>query len=179
MPQVELPAAVEGADGAIIRQRTSRFEPQRSSSSSRPQVADGPAHVPRPRIPSSAGPVIHVGPRRQSVALPNIGDVLWVAGHIHNRQDAKAGRYSVVVSVPKTINGRITIVTRTTWLGRPGVPSPTGTLLRFSEPGVWGHVRTVEAHLWVPPDVGRKRGQLDHATLDAVLKYFRIAGYQK
>lgn len=123
--------------------------------------------------------MIHVGPPRGSVSLPKIGDVLWVAGHIHDPQDKKAGRLSVVVSVPKTINGRITIITRTTKLQRRGVPSPKGTPLRFSEPGVWGHRRTVEGHLWLPPDVGKIRGQLDQATLKAVMAYFRIRGYQK
>lgn len=113
------------------------------------------------------------------MSLPNVGDVLWVAGHIHNPQDRKAGRLSVVVSVPKTINGRITIITRTTELRRPGVPSRKGGPLSFSEPGVWGHRRTVEGHLWMRPDIGRKRGQLDTATLDAVMQYFRIRGYQK
>jgi hypothetical protein len=113
------------------------------------------------------------------VSLPKIGDVLWVAGHIHDPQDKKAGRYSVVVSVPKTINGRITIITRTTKLQRRGIPSPKDTTLRFPEPGVWGHRRTVEGHLWLPPDIGKKRGQLDQATLNAVMKYFRIRGYQK
>ena len=113
------------------------------------------------------------------MSLPKVGDVLWVAGHIHDPQDRKPGRLSVVVSVPKTINGRITIITRTTKLERSGVPSPKGTPLRFSDQGVWGHRRTVEGHLWVPPDVGRKRGQLDQATLDEVMKYFRIRGYQK
>jgi hypothetical protein len=143
------------------------------------KLASGSAEESRPDFSRSASPVIRVGPHHRPVSLPSVGDVLWVAGHIHDPQDKKAGRLSVVASVPKTVNGRITIITRTTNLRRPGVASPKGGRLRFTQPGVWGHRRTVEGHLWLPPDVGRTRGTLDKATLDAVLKYFRIRGYQK
>ncbi len=120
--------------------------------------------------------MIYVGRPQDPVLLPTVGSVFWVAGHIHNPRDTKPGRYAVVVSVPNTVNGRITIVTRTTQLDRPGVKSPKGTALGFSKPGVWGHIRTVEGHLWAPPDVSSK-GQLDQATLTAVANYFRIRGY--
>ena len=175
---MEGPAIVNGADGANTKERATRSGLQHSNTALRREVDAGHAHAPRAQLPPSAAPVIHVGPPQPSVHLPNIGEVYWVAGYIQDPQDRKGGRYSVVVSVPRTSNGRITIITRTTRLKRPGVPSPKGTPLRFSEPGVWGHRRTVEGHLWRPPDVSKKRGQLDQTTLGAVMAYFRIRGYQ-
>jgi hypothetical protein len=119
-------------------------------------------------------PMIKVG-HHPRVVLPNRGDVYKVLGAIQDPVDKKYNRRAVVVAVPADINGRIVIITRTTNLLRRGVPSPVDHSLRLDVEGVWGYYRTVEARLWVPPDVQRI-GTMDTPTVDVICKKFRIRG---
>jgi len=109
------------------------------------------------------------------VVLPNRGDVYMVRGSIQDPVDKKYSRRAVVVWVPCDINGRIKIITRTTNLRRRGIPSPIDLSMDLDEEGVWGYYRTVEARLWVPPEV-RFLGTLDTKTVDVISKKFRIRG---
>lgn len=115
-------------------------------------------------------------PGQQPVSLPKVGEIYWVAGAVQNPKDTKPqGRPALVVWVPKTINGRITIVTRTTELKRrPGIFSPKGTA-GLNKDGVWGHRRTVDGRLWLPPEVDHL-GNEDPARIANVLRVFKIRG---
>ena len=79
-----------------------------------------------------------------------------------------------VVAVPATVNGCITIVTRTSNEHRtPGIPSPPDSELGLNKPGVWGYVRSAEANLWTPSMVQFK-GTVDLSVLTAVLEEFSL-----
>ena len=110
-----------------------------------------------------------------AVHLPTFGEVYKVRGDIQIPTDKKWDRRAVVVGVPLDLGGRIRIVTRTTRLEREGVPSPVDPTLGFDLPGVWGYYRSVEAVLWVPPDVKRV-GVLNRAIMREICKFFGIYG---
>lgn len=106
--------------------------------------------------------------------LPSVGEVYWVDSAIIHPKDKKSDRPVLVVEVPASISGRITIVTRTTNEERtPGLPSPADTELGLNRPGVWGYLRTAEANLWTPSMV-EYRGSVDLAVLVAVRKVFGL-----
>lgn len=96
-----------------------------------------------------------------------------VRGDIQIPTDKKWDRRAVVVGVPSDVDGRVRIVTRTSDVGRKGVPSPVDVTLGFDLPGVWGHYRSVEAGLWAPPDV-RLVGALDATIVAEIFKLFGI-----
>jgi mRNA-degrading endonuclease toxin of MazEF toxin-antitoxin module len=106
--------------------------------------------------------------------LPGVGEVYRVDASIVHPVDGKADRPVLVVQVPATVNGRITVVTRTS--NRPrgaGVASPKDPDLGFDRSGVWAHLRSVEANLWTPSTV-QFRGTVALAVLRAVRKEFGL-----
>ena len=106
--------------------------------------------------------------------LPAAGEVYWVDSAIIHPRDKKSDRPVLVVEVPATTSGRITIVTRTTNEERtPGLPSPADTDLGLNKPGVWGYLRTAEANLWTPSMV-EYRGSVDLDVLVGVRKVFGL-----
>jgi hypothetical protein len=106
--------------------------------------------------------------------LPGVGEVYWVDSAIIDPKDKKPDRPVLVVDVPATLNGRITIVTRTTNEGRaPGIPSPVDQELGLNKPGVWGYLRSAESNLWTPSMV-EYRGVVDLAVLLAVREEFGL-----
>lgn len=107
--------------------------------------------------------------------LPIFGEVYKVRGHIQIPTDKKWDRRAVVVGVPIDPDGRVRIVTRTSELKRKGVISPIDAELGFDLPGVWGHYRSVDARLWVPPDIAFV-GVLDPAVVKAICEFFGIRG---
>jgi hypothetical protein len=107
------------------------------------------------------------------VQLPAVGEVYKVGGHIQIPTDRKFNRRAVVVSAPRDLDGRVRIVTRTSDLKRQGVPSPIDVPLGFDVPGVWGHYRSVDARLWLPPDVTYV-GVLDKAIVSDICKCFGV-----
>lgn len=115
------------------------------------------------RLPGSPPPV----------QLPRSGEVYKVAGHIQDPCDKKPNRRALVVWVPGDLNGRVRLVTRTSDTDRKGVPSPTDPAMGFDRAGVWGHYRSVDARLWVPPDVVYV-GELDPAVVDEICRFYRV-----
>jgi len=109
------------------------------------------------------------------VQLPTFGEVYKVAGHIQNPRDKKPNRRALVVGVPGGVDGRIRLVTRTTDTYRKGVPSPKNRAMGFDREGVWGHYRSVDARLWVPPDVVYV-GVLDSLTVQKICDFYGISG---
>jgi hypothetical protein len=106
--------------------------------------------------------------------LPGVGEVYWINSAIIHPADVKLDRPVLVVLVPATVNGRITIVTRTSNQDRtPGVPSPEDPELGLNKPGVWGYLRSAEANLWTPSTV-QYRGTVDLTVLTAVRQEFRL-----
>jgi hypothetical protein len=106
--------------------------------------------------------------------LPGVGEVYLVDSSIVHPAGRAADRPVLVVQVPATVNGRITVVTRTAPRdGTPGVASPGDPELGFDEPGVWAHLRSAEAHLWTPSMV-RYRGTVELAVLTAVREAFGL-----
>jgi hypothetical protein len=106
--------------------------------------------------------------------LPAVGEVYWVDSTIIHPRDKKNDRPVLVVDVPSTLTGRITMVTRTTNEDRtPGVPSPAVSELGLNKPGVWGYVRSAEVSLWTPSMV-EYRGSVELAVLVAVRKAFGL-----
>ena len=96
-------------------------------------------------------------------------------GAIQDPVDKKYNRRAVVALVPRDVSGRITIITRTTNLTRRGVHSPIDLSMDLDEEGVWGYYRTVDARLWVPPDV-QYLATLPPAEVDKICRKFRIRG---
>lgn len=109
------------------------------------------------------------------VQLPVFGEVYKVAGYIQNPRDKKATRRALVVGVPGGPDGRIRLVTRTTDLNRKGVHSPKEPAMGFDLDGVWGHYRSVDARLWVPPDIVYV-GVLDSDIVDKICRFYKIVG---
>lgn len=106
--------------------------------------------------------------------LPDVGEIYWVDSAIIHPKDKKPDRPVLVVEVPATLSGRITIVTRTTNEERtPGVPSPPDPDLGLNKPGVWGYLRSAEANLWTPSMV-EYRGPVELAVLLAVREVFGL-----
>jgi hypothetical protein len=114
-------------------------------------------------------------PGGQPVVLPARGQVFKVLGAIQDPVDKKYNRRAVVVRVPRDVNGRITIITRTTNLKKRGVRSPIDVSKDLDEEGVWGHYRTVDARLWVAPDV-QYICTLAPAEVDEICDKFGIRG---
>jgi hypothetical protein len=111
----------------------------------------------------------------QPVVLPTRGQVFKVLGAIQDPVDKKYDRRAVVVRVPRDVNGRITIITRTTNTKRRGVYSPIDLSNDLDEEGVWGYYRTVDARLWVKPDV-KYIFTLPPNVVDEICAKFRIRG---
>lgn len=89
-----------------------------------------------------------------------------------NEGDHANWRRAVIIDVPASITGRITVVTRTSNPKRkPGVPSSKNTTLDFSKPGVWGYVRTSLASLWTP-ETAKFSGVLPNAEVDKIRAVF-------
>lgn len=133
-----------------------------------------PAPVVPPRPwPHRGETTIVIFPAQPPVQLPAYGEVYKVRGHIQIPTDKKWDRRAVVVGVPQDASGRVRIVTRTSDCERKGVHSPVDATLGFDLPGVWGYYRSVEAVLWVPPDV-KLIGLLEPSTLNAICKFFGI-----
>jgi hypothetical protein len=106
--------------------------------------------------------------------LPSVGEVYWVDSSIISPNDKKPDRPVLVVAVPTTLSGRITMVTRTTNRERtPGCPSPADPDLGLNKPGVWGYLRSAEADLWTPSMV-EYRGVVELAVLLAVCEVFGL-----
>lgn len=101
--------------------------------------------------------------------LPEVGDVYWVATEILDAYDIEPRRPAVVVQVPESLNGRITVVTRTTQPGKPGVPHDPDPDLDLQKPGTFSYVRTAEARLWKRPHV-EWMGTLDEDVLKSVIE---------
>jgi hypothetical protein len=114
-------------------------------------------------------------PPEPTIQLPSFGEVYKVRGYIQIPTDKKWDRPAVVVGIPQDLDGRIRIVTRTSDLGRKGVPSPEDHTLEFDLPGVWGYYRSVEARLWEPPNV-RHLGVLDSSIVKEICRFFGIRG---
>jgi hypothetical protein len=101
--------------------------------------------------------------------LPEVGDVYWVATEILDAYDIEPRRPAVVVLVPATLDGRITVVTRTTRPGIPGVPHDPDPNLGLRKPGTFFYVRTAEARLWKRPHV-EWMGTLDEEVLRLIIE---------
>jgi hypothetical protein len=127
-----------------------------------------------PRVHREGAAVV-IFPANPPIQLPIFGEVYKVHGDIQIPIDKKWDRRAVVVGVPLDLYGRIRIVTRTSNIECSGVPSPEDLALDFDRPGVWGNYRSVEASLWVEPDV-KPLGVLDPAIVMEICKYFRIQG---
>ena len=113
--------------------------------------------------------------REPEVELPTYGHVFKVRGDIQIQTDKKYNRRAVVVGVPRDLDGRVRIVTRTSDEDRKGVPSPKDPELGFDLPGVWAYYRSVEARLWLPPAVTYV-GVLDPEIVKQICKHFGIRG---
>lgn len=133
-----------------------------------------PPLLARPRRHRPEAAVV-IFPGQPPVQLPTFGEVYKVRGHIQIPTDKKWRRRAVVVGVPLDLDGRIRIVTRTSDEARKGVPSPEDTALEFNLPGIWAYYRSVEARLWVPPDVTYV-GVLDPAVVKEICRFFKIRG---
>jgi mRNA-degrading endonuclease toxin of MazEF toxin-antitoxin module len=106
--------------------------------------------------------------------LPGVGEVYRVDPSIVHPAGRGPDRPVLVVQVPATVNGRITVVVRTAGTGgAPGIASPADPDLRFDEPGAWEHLRSAEAQLWTPSMV-RYRGTVELAVLTAVREAFGL-----
>jgi hypothetical protein len=106
--------------------------------------------------------------------LPSAGEVYWVDSTIIHPKDKKNDRPVLVVEVPATLSGRITIVTRTSNEKRsPGFPSPINPTLGLNKPGAWGYLRSAEANLWTPSMV-EYRGVVELSVLWAVREVFGL-----
>lgn len=101
--------------------------------------------------------------------LPAVGDVYWVETAILDAYDVEPRRPAVVVQVPETLDGRITVVTRTTKPGIPGVAHDPDPDLGLRKPGTFSYVRTAEARLWKRPHV-EWMGTLDEDALKLVIE---------
>jgi hypothetical protein len=106
--------------------------------------------------------------------LPGVGEVYRVDPSIVHPGGGSRDRPVLVVEVPATVDGRITVVTRTRGRDRaPGVAASGDPDLGSGEPGVWAHVRSVEGNLWTPSMV-RFRGTVDLGVLKAVREEFGL-----
>lgn len=103
--------------------------------------------------------------------LPDPGDLYWIDTDILEGRDKKPRRPGVVVTVPATLYGRITVVTRTTKENVSGVRHPAEPPLGLHEPGVFAYLRTAEAQLWRRPRV-EWMGRLDEDVLKEVVEEF-------
>jgi len=103
--------------------------------------------------------------------LPKVGELYLVGKEILNEIDVHPKRPAVVIEVPTDPNGFIEIVTRTTDLTRPGVPHAATPTEHLRHPGVFSYLRSASAVLWKRPRV-EWLGELDEATLEAVLEMF-------
>lgn len=149
----------EGEDGTKTLQRTDGVNVAKSSRITRHRTG-GVASV-----------------KSSGVVLPTYGHVFKVRGHIQDPTDKKADRLrpAVVVGVPVDLDGRIRIVTRTSNVERKGIASPPDPALGLDLPGVWGFYRSVDARLWLPPDV-KHVGILEADVLEKICKAFGIQG---
>jgi mRNA-degrading endonuclease toxin of MazEF toxin-antitoxin module len=106
--------------------------------------------------------------------LPGVGEVYWVDSSIIHPDDRRPDRPVLVVQVPASVNGRLTIVVRTSTQDRaPGIASPEDPELGLDQPGAWSYLRSVEAYLWTP-SVVEFRGTVDLAVLRAVREEFGL-----
>jgi hypothetical protein len=119
--------------------------------------------------------MIHLPGTPPPVQLPTFGEVFKVAGNIQNPRDKKPTRRALVVGVPGDLDGRVRLVTRTSDVDRNGVPSPKDLAMGFDLDGVWGHYRSVDARLWVPPDVVYV-GVLDPEVVKEICRFYKIRG---
>ena len=150
----------EGGNTTLRDTTRSMFHPS-------PTVAPVPLHCGRAAVV--------IFPERPTIELPTFGEVYMVRGHIQIPTDKKWDRRAVVVGVPRNLDGRIRIVTRTSDLGRKGVPSAVDPALGFDLPGVWGYYRSVDARLWSAPDVTAV-GALHPAIVKEICRFFAIRG---
>jgi mRNA-degrading endonuclease toxin of MazEF toxin-antitoxin module len=104
--------------------------------------------------------------------LPGVGEVYRVDASLVHPAGRGPDRPVLVVQVPATLNGRITLVARTAGQAA-GVASPRDPELGFDRPGSWAHLRSAEALLWMPSMV-RYRGTVDLAVLTAVREAFGL-----
>lgn len=109
------------------------------------------------------------------VELPTVGEVYKVRGDVQIPSDKKWDRRAVVVGVPRDVDGRVRIVTRTSDVQRNGVPSANDPTLGFDLEGMWGYYRSVEVRLWVPPSI-KYVGVLDVTVVNAIFEFFGIRG---
>ncbi len=106
--------------------------------------------------------------------LPEVGEVYWVDSVIVQPVDKKSDRPALVVAVPASPLGRITVVTRTSNVKRqPGVASPRDDALGLNKSGVWGYLGTADAALWTPSMV-TFLGVVERLVLDEVRKEFAL-----
>lgn len=101
--------------------------------------------------------------------LPVVGDVYWIATEILDGYDVEPRRPAVVVQVPSTVDGRITVVTRTSQPGVPGVSHDPDPDLGLDKPGTFSYLRTAEARLWKRPQV-EWMGMLDENLLKLIIE---------
>lgn len=101
--------------------------------------------------------------------LPMVGEVYWIATEILDGYDVEPRRPGVVVQVPATLDGRITVVTRTTQPGKPGVSHDPDPDLDLHKRGTFSYVRTAEARLWKRPHV-EWMGTLDEDLVKLIIE---------
>ena len=106
--------------------------------------------------------------------LPMPGEVYWVDTAILSGYDKKPRRPVLVVELPHSSLGRITVVTRTSSRDRsPGVHSEANVSLGLNRPGTWGYERTADASLWTPSNVSYS-GEVDGDELYDVRVEFNL-----
>ena len=104
--------------------------------------------------------------------LPEVGEVYWVDTAILQGAD-KPFRPALVLWVPPSVTGRITVATRTSAAGAAGVPHPAAPELGLKKDGVFSRIRSAEARLWTPGNV-RYLGLVDASLTAAVQREFRL-----
>lgn len=82
--------------------------------------------------------------------LPVEGELYWVQTIILWSGDRKPTRPVVVIEVPKTIRGRVQVVTRTTDMSRLGVRHEAMPAAGLTKCGVFADLGSTEATLWTP-----------------------------
>lgn len=104
---------------------------------------------------------------------PEVGELYWIDTTILDAYDKRPRRPGLVVEVPADPNGRLTIVTRTTNIDRPGVYHDADPGLGLNRPGVFAYLRTAEAHLWTP-ELVTYLDRVDAELLAQVLEEFGL-----
>ena len=102
--------------------------------------------------------------------LPAPQTVYWVDTTVLPAGDPDAQRPVVVVAVPPTSSGTVTVVARSATDGF-GVPHPADRRLGLSAPGHFSRRHPVQGQLWTAGNV-TEVGSLDDATFAAVLSRF-------